>query len=129
MRKRILTACLLSLLFFASALAHDLFLKLDSYFVKVNQKVSISVMNGTYQKSEGAVTFARLTDLSVVSPSGAVSRPVETDLTKNETTAFVNFIPKETGNYVSRRAIRRLIVIKLCSATPLKWCLSKILTN
>ena len=38
--------------------AHDLFLKLDSYFVKVNQEVSISVMNGTFQKSEGAVTFA-----------------------------------------------------------------------
>ncbi|MGH9946100.1 MAG: DUF4198 domain-containing protein [Pyrinomonadaceae bacterium] len=83
-----------------SVLAHDLFLKPDSYFAKINQKVSISVMNGTFQESEGAVNFARVTDVSVVSPSGARTNPKETDFTKNETTAFLNFVPTEAGNYV-----------------------------
>jgi uncharacterized GH25 family protein len=101
MRKKILAACLLNLLLFASVFAHDLFLKLDSYFVKVNQKISISVFNGTFQKSEGAVAFARLTDVSVVSPSGTRTHPVETDLTKNDTTAFLNVTPTEAGNYVA----------------------------
>lgn len=99
--RRTLTALLLFALLAIPVLAHDLFLKLDSYFVKVNQKVSISVLNGTFQESEGAVAFARLTDMSVVSPSGTVSHPLEKDLTKNETTAFLNVTPTEAGNYIA----------------------------
>ena len=101
MRKKILSACLLNLLLLAPLSAHDLFLKLDSYFVKVNKKISIGVFNGTFQTSEGAVTFARLTDVTVVSPSGSVSHPLEKDLTKNETTAFLNLVPTEPGNYIA----------------------------
>ncbi|MCA1625424.1 MAG: DUF4198 domain-containing protein [Acidobacteria bacterium] len=100
MRKKILTACLLNLLLFASAFGHDLFLKPDSFFAKVNQKISISVMNGTFQRSEGAVSFARLTDASVVAPSGVRTNPKEADFTKNSTTAFLNLVPSEAGNYV-----------------------------
>ncbi len=80
--------------------AHDLFLKPSSYFVKVNEKITISVMNGTFQESEGAVAFARLADVSVISPSGKRSHTVEADLTKNQTTAFLNIVPTEAGNYV-----------------------------
>ena len=83
-----------------SVFAHDLFLKPTSYFVKVNEKITISVMNGTIQKSEGAVTFARLTDVSVIAPSGKRSNPVETDFTKNETTAFLSLVPAEVGTHV-----------------------------
>jgi len=84
-----------------SVFAHDLFLKPTSFFVKVNEKISISVMNGTFQTSEGAVTFARLTDVSLVAPSGARTHPVEGDLTKNESMAFLNITPKEAGNYIA----------------------------
>ena len=83
-----------------SVFAHDLFLKPTSYFVKVNEKITISVMNGTFQASEGSVTFARLTDVSVITPSGRRSNPAETDLTKNETTAFLNLVPTEAGTHV-----------------------------
>ncbi len=80
--------------------AHDLFLKLDSFFVKVNEKMSIEILNGSFTSSEGPVAFARLKDVSVVSPSKFVSHPVETDFTKDATTSFLNLEPKETGNYV-----------------------------
>src|SRR5690606_21294624 len=80
--------------------AHDLFLKPDSFFAKLNQKISISVMNGTFQSSEGAVNFSRLTDVSVVSPSGQRAKPIEADFSKNETTAFLAVTPTEAGNYV-----------------------------
>ncbi|MBP9110595.1 MAG: DUF4198 domain-containing protein [Pyrinomonadaceae bacterium] len=83
-----------------SVFAHDLFLKPTSYFVKVNEKITISVMNGTFQASEGSVTFARLTDVSVITPSGRRSNPAETDFTKNETTAFLNLVPTEAGTHV-----------------------------
>ncbi len=82
------------------ALAHDLFLKPDSFFAKINRKVSISVMNGTFQTSEAAVSFARLTDVSIVSPSSVRTNPKEADFAKNETTAFLNFLPSQAGNYV-----------------------------
>ena len=50
-------------------LAHDLFLKLDSYFVPPNSAVRVVVLNGTFGASEGAVTPDRLLDLSVVGPT------------------------------------------------------------
>jgi len=101
MRRKTIIAFLLCALLALPVFAHDLFLKPDSFFVKVNQKVSISVMNGTFQRSEGAVSFARLTDVSVVAPSGARVNPKEADFTKNETTAFLNLAPMaEAGNYV-----------------------------
>ena len=100
MKRKTLTAFLLCSVLALPAFAHDLFLKPTSSFVKINQELSIGVMNGTFQTSEGAVTFARLTDLSVVSPSGARTHPVETDLTKNETMAFLNVTPTEPGNYI-----------------------------
>lgn len=80
--------------------AHDLFLKLDNFFVAENSKVSISILNGSFLTSEGAVNFARLKDVSVVSPSGIRANPKETDFTKNETTSYLNLETKEAGNYV-----------------------------
>ncbi len=82
------------------AFGHDLFLKLDSFFVRVNQKVSIRILNGTFQSSEGAVSFSRLTDVSVVGPSGTRTNPKEVDFTKDAKSSFLNLQPSEEGNYV-----------------------------
>ncbi|MEO6051339.1 MAG: hypothetical protein ABIP78_08410, partial [Pyrinomonadaceae bacterium] len=79
---------------------HDLFLKLDNFFVGVNEKVTIRILNGSFQTSEGAVNFARLKDVSVVSPSGTRTNPKEAEFTKDETTAFLNLQPTEAGTYV-----------------------------
>lgn len=99
-KKNLFCGMLLSLFLILPVLAHDLFLKPDRFFAKVNENILISVMNGTFQKSEGAVAFARLTDVRVIDPSGKQTNPKETDFTKNETTAFLNFKPAEAGNYV-----------------------------
>ncbi len=53
MKRKTITAFLLCTLLALPAFAHDLFLKPDSFFAKINQKISISVMNGTFQTSEG----------------------------------------------------------------------------
>ena len=100
MKRKSLVACVLQLALFVSVFGHDLFLKPETFFAAVNSKVKISVMNGTFQSSEGAVAFARLTDVSVVAPSGERTAPKESDFTKNETTAFLSLTPTETGNYV-----------------------------
>lgn len=100
MKKKIISGFLIAALLALPVLAHDLFLKPAKFFVKVNEKISISILNGTFQTSEGAVAFARLTDVSIVAPSAERTNPKETDFTKNQTTAFLNFVPKEAGNYV-----------------------------
>lgn len=101
MKKKVFALLLLcALLAVVPAFAHDLFLKLDSFFVAVGDKVSIKVLNGSFQASEGAVNFARLKDLSVISPSGARTNPKEADFTKVETTSYLNLQPTEAGNYV-----------------------------
>src|SRR5438128_437452 len=50
--------------------AHDLFLKLDTYFLEPHTRVRIPVLNGTFAKSEGFVAPERLADISMVSPDG-----------------------------------------------------------
>jgi len=60
-----------TLLLIASlAWAHDLFLKLDTYFLEPHARIRIQVLNGTFVKSEGFVASERIADISVVSPAG-----------------------------------------------------------
>ena len=99
-RKILFTAALASILLTQQVFGHDLFLKLDSFFVAANSKVTINIMNGTFMASEGAVNFARLRDASVVAPDGARANPVEANFTKNETTSFLNLDIKDAGTYV-----------------------------
>ncbi len=100
MRKKILFGIFLCLALIFPAFAHDLFLKLDSFFVKLNEKVSIKILNGSFVDSEGAVNFARLKDVSIIAPLGNRSNAKEADFTKDETTSFLNLQPAEEGNYV-----------------------------
>lgn len=100
MRKSIIAFLILSLLAVVPALAHDLFLKPESFFVKVGSKVSIHILNGSFLASEGAVSYSRLSDVTVLSPGGKRTRPVESDFTNDKVTAFLNLIPAESGTYV-----------------------------
>jgi len=99
MKKNTVFAFVLSLSLVASIFAHDLFLKTDSFFLQPNSKFTIKVMNGTFQESEGAVSVARLNDVSVVS-AGKRVHPQEAAFTKNEITAFMNLTTGEAGTYV-----------------------------
>src|SRR6185437_16398353 len=58
------------LLMASAALAHDLFLKLDTYFLEPHTRARITVLNGTFAKSEGFVAPDRVADISVVAPGG-----------------------------------------------------------
>ena len=99
MKKKFTSIILICAFLALPAFAHDLFLKPDSFFVKINRKISISVMNGTFQTSEGAVAYARVNDVSVVS-AGKRAHPQETDFTKNETTALMNLKTGAEGTVV-----------------------------
>lgn len=99
MKKQTIPAFILSLALVASVFAHDLFLKTDSFFLKPNAKFTVKIMNGTFLVSEGAATFARLNDVSVVS-AGKTVHPQEADFTKDETTGYLNLKTGAAGTYV-----------------------------
>lgn len=67
-RKPFALAALLLILSATLLLAHDLFLKLETYFVPPNASVRVAVLNGTFTESEGPLTADRLVDLSLVGP-------------------------------------------------------------
>ena len=51
-------------------LAHDMFWRLTSYFVAPGTAVRLPVLYGTFSKSENSIAWARVADLSVISPAG-----------------------------------------------------------
>ena len=59
MRKQLVLVTLLLLIAATLLWAHDLFLKLDSYFVSPHTTVRVTVLNGTFSTSEGAVTVIK----------------------------------------------------------------------
>ncbi|HVF47276.1 MAG TPA: DUF4198 domain-containing protein [Pyrinomonadaceae bacterium] len=100
MRRKIFSMAAICVLAVVPALAHDLFLKLDSFFAAVDQRVTIKILNGSFMASEGAVRYERLADLTLVSPSGARSKPSEADFTMVDKTSHLTIQPNESGNYL-----------------------------
>ncbi len=71
-----------------TAQAHDLFLRMTSFFVPVNASVRMNVLNGTFSTSENSVTRDRLRDLSVVSPAGRSRADTSLWSATGDTSAF-----------------------------------------
>jgi len=87
-----------SLLVGAAALlhAHDLFVKLDSYFLQPHSTVTIPILNGSFVLSENAIMRDRVTDISVVSSAGRTH--IDTTHWVGDTTyADTTFLTLETG--------------------------------
>lgn len=85
----------------ASALwAHDLFLRLENYFVQPDSDVRIHVLNGTFSKSEGAVARNRIRSLDLGTPSEAVKLDTGAWTPQGDTTIFA-IHTREQGTYVA----------------------------
>lgn len=78
MKRKTVMALAIALLVTATARAHDLFMKLDSYFLAVKTRASVRLLNGTFQKSDGLVARDRFRDISLYAPdlSGPISQSV-----------------------------------------------------
>ena len=79
--------------------AHDLFLRPTRFFVPENSEVQIHVLNGTFSKSEGAVTRDRLRALDVISPSGVTPLDTSAWLPAGDTTVLT-VRTGDAGTYV-----------------------------
>jgi hypothetical protein len=84
----------------ASALsAHDLFIKLDTFFLSPGATVRVPVLNGTFTKSENAIERRRIADLSLVTPGGR--EPLDTgSVSAQGDTTLLSLRLRGPGTYV-----------------------------
>ena len=99
MRTRSIVAAFLLLATASLLRAHDLFLKLDTYFVPPSTAVRVAVLNGSFTTSEGAVTPDRLRDLSIASAGGRVALPRDSWRPQGDTT-WLTLTTGAPGTYV-----------------------------
>jgi hypothetical protein len=85
----------------ASAAAHDLFLKFDSFFLEPNTKTTVRLMNGYFNRSENAVARDRMRDVSVVTPSGDRFNPPASDWRDEKDSALLSLQTGVEGTYVA----------------------------
>ncbi len=85
--------------------AHDLFLKMDSYFLAPDTSVRITVLNGTFTSSEAALAAERITDISMVGPDGITQLDVTGWSVKGDS-SFLHLETGDPGTYVVGVATR-----------------------
>jgi hypothetical protein len=105
MKTRIALVTLLTLVGATLLWAHDLFLKLDSYFLEPQAAVRIAVLNGTFTESEAPVAANRLQDISLVSPAGRSRIPASAWSTE-EKRSWLSLQVGEPGTYVAGVSVR-----------------------
>lgn len=79
--------------------AHDLFLRMDSYFLPGRTAVTVPVLNGTFSSSEASVAPDRLIDLSLVTPDGRRRLPTDVWSIRNDS-SFISVRTGRPGTYV-----------------------------
>jgi uncharacterized GH25 family protein len=99
MKRRFSIAVLGCVVVVLTATAHDLFIKLDTYFLKPNSTSALRLMNGTFVKSEGIVRRERMRDATIISPAGAI-HPDSADWRDDGETTVLNLKTGEPGTYV-----------------------------
>jgi uncharacterized GH25 family protein len=99
MKRRLWIAVLLLVSITGALVAHDLFLKPESYFIAPGSRLLVRVLNGTFTTSDGAVAKDRLRDISLVTPTGP-TRLDTTAWTARGDTSTLTVGTKESGTYV-----------------------------
>ena len=105
MRNRPVAVAMLLALTATSLAAHDMFWRLTSYFVAPNAAVRMPVLNGTFSKSENAIAWSRVADLSVVSPTGRATMDSARWDTRTDT-SWLSFTTGLAGTYVAGMSTR-----------------------
>ncbi len=92
--------------------AHDLFLRPSQFFIQPDSSITVPVLNGTFSKSENAITRDRLADVSLVGPDGR--QPIDLSAwTERDPSSSVTVKVSEAGSYVIGAAVRpRMLSMK-----------------
>ena len=100
MRKKTLLTVAALVLLAGSLYAHDMFLKLSTYFLDPHTETSIALYNGTFDKSENVITRDRMLDVSIVGPGDEVVHPDTSQWWEKDNITWLNFTTGDAGTYV-----------------------------
>lgn len=80
--------------------SHDMFLKLDNYFLEPNTQATIQLFNGTFDKSENVIDRNRMLDVSLVG-NGQRIQVDSTQWTERDSITFLNFTTGNSGTWMA----------------------------
>lgn len=98
MTRRLLSLLALSTFLATTLLAHDMFLKLGSYFLAPNAAITVPLLNGTFITSENSIDRPRIAGIVMVGPGGR--REFDTTVvTARHDSTFFALHTGEAGTY------------------------------
>jgi uncharacterized GH25 family protein len=80
--------------------SHDMYLKLDSFFLQPNADANIQLFNGTFDKSENAIARSRMIDGSLVG-NGKRTEVDTTQWSEQDNATILSFTTGEPGTWVA----------------------------
>ncbi|WP_397445842.1 DUF4198 domain-containing protein [Polaribacter sp. R77954] len=95
MRKKIFT--ILCILIFCS---HDMYLKIDTFFLEPHTQSTINLFNGTFDKSENVITRDRMLDASLVG-NGKRIKIEDKQWSEKDSITILNFTTENEGTWVA----------------------------
>jgi hypothetical protein len=101
MKARIaVVALLLAVVCAATLSAHDMFIKLDSYFLAPGDTLRVPILNGTFTKSENGIEFERVSQVLLLSPDGFSSpAPLAWTIQRSDSTTQFGVVLAKPGTY------------------------------
>ena len=80
--------------------AHDMFIKMDSYFLKPNKQAELFIFNGTFEKSENTIERKRMRDVTILGPDYRI-KPEEISWYEENNITCLRFNTGKSGAYVA----------------------------
>ena len=81
--------------------SHDLYIKMDTYFLQPDQEATLSLYNGTFEKSENTIARYRILDASLIARGQRTPIKPEDWTDQDSTITQLNFQTGEAGTYVA----------------------------
>ncbi|MEO0527166.1 MAG: DUF4198 domain-containing protein [Bacteroidota bacterium] len=80
--------------------SHDLYIKMETYFLQPNQEATLSLYNGTFENSENVITRDRMLDASIIAQGERVAIDPNQWQDQDSTITQLTFKTGEAGTYV-----------------------------
>lgn len=89
-----------TILCFLLLCSHDMYLKMDSFFIVPNQEATLKLYNGTFEKSENVIDRDRMIDVSLVGNGNRIA-VAESQWTEKDSMTLLNFKAGDAGTWVA----------------------------
>jgi len=96
MKKHLFLLAIMVILFSS----HDMYLKLDTFFLQPNTAANIQLFNGTFDESENSIARNRMIDVSLVG-NGTRTKVDTTQWTDQDNATVLSFNTGESGTWVA----------------------------